>query len=128
MAYTPISGKDGKVTYGIGPSTVAVTGWTRTHTGGVLRLPNTTDGIRRIAGLADVTGTFDCHVDSVGTYETDLVPGTIVALNLYTTAAKKYTETSAIITDVAYKNEVEGSYDATYSWALASGTPATAPA
>lgn len=130
MAYTPLSGKNGKVTYGSSPKTVAVTKWSIKDDGGVLKLPNTTDGMRRIAGLGDSTGTFECHidVDVTAAYETDLAVGTIVKLQFYTDGTKSYTYTNAIITGRSISNEVEGSYDGSFEWALASGTPVAAPA
>lgn len=126
---TIISGKSGKVTYGVTPTVLAITKWTLKITGGVLKVPNTTDGMRRIAGLPDAEGTIVVHVDTAATTEADLAVNTILtSLKLFTDGTKSYSYTSAIITDVEYGNEVEGTYDATISWALAVGAPVNAPA
>jgi hypothetical protein len=53
--------------------------------------------------------------------------GTTVALNLYISATKGYVLPAVIITDVEYGIEVEGSYDATFNFAIQSGTPDYAP-
>jgi hypothetical protein len=128
MATTPISGKLGKVTYGSGPTTLAVTDWSMNNSAGTLDLPNTVDGRLRIPGLGDADGDFNVHVDTAVTTEADLAVGTILALNLYTDGTKKYAIAHAIIDKIAYKNAVEGSYDAAVTWKLASGVPTNAPA
>lgn len=125
---TPISGKDGKVTYGTGPTTMAITKWSLKNNSNAIDVSNTTDGRRRIAGLPDAEGTVEVHVDTAATYETDLAVGTIVNLALYTLSNKKYTVNYAIIDSIDYSNEVEGTYDATFAWKLAQGTPPVAPA
>jgi hypothetical protein len=124
---TPISGKDGKVTYGASPTTMGVTGWTYRPTANVLDVSNTSDGRLRIAGLPDATGSCNVHVNTAPEHETALAPGTTVALNLYIAPTKGYALPAVIITDVEYGIEVEGSYDATFNFAIQSGTPDYAP-
>ena len=125
---TPIAGTACKVTYGATPTTCAVTEWTYKPMGNTIDVSNGVDGRRRIAGLPDCEGTFKLHVDTAATYEADLAKGTLVTLNFFTDSAKKYSSIAAIIEDVEYSNSVEGTYDATFTWKLASGTAPDAPA
>lgn len=127
MATTPISGKDGKVTYGVGPTTLAITKWTYKPDPKLIDVSNTSDGRYRIPGLGDAEGSVTCHVDTAATHETGLAPGTAVTLNLYTTSAKKFGPISAIIDAPEYSSEVEGTYDATFNWKLSLGTAPVAP-
>jgi SH3-like domain-containing protein len=124
---TPISGQHLKVTYGTGPTTLAATNWKANPKGNPIDVSNGVDGRRRIAGLGDADGSFDVHVDTAATTEADLAAGTLVTLNLYTDAAKRYPAIAAIIDSVDISNEVEGTYDASIKWSLASGTFPSAP-
>ncbi len=120
----PISGKDGKADYKIGSGAVnviSVTKWEFNPKPGLLDLPNTTDGRRRVAGLVDYDGTIETHVDTASTIDTDLIAGTTVTLNLYTDGTKKYGPLIAIIGDVKISNDVEGSYDMSIPFMMASG-------
>src|SRR5262245_4596383 len=111
-----IAGIDGKVTYGVTPVTMAVNKWTAKASGGLLDRPSTTDGRRRIPGLPDLEGTISITVDTSATAETDLAPGVIVVLNLFTSSAKKIGPINAIIDSFDPSNDVEGSYDAEIAW------------
>jgi hypothetical protein len=124
---TPIAGQHGKITYGSGPTTLAITNWSYKPMANPIDVSNTTDGRRRIAGLGDAEGSFDVHVDTAATMEADLAPGTILAVNMFTDGTKKYAIANAIIDTIEYKVEVEGTYDASISWKLASGSYATSP-
>jgi hypothetical protein len=126
---TIISGKDGKVTYTVGNTnaTLAITSWDMTIMGGLIDVSNTTDGRRRITGLPDAEGSFELHVDTAGTMEATIAPGTTASLDLYTDSTHKFSAIPALIDNIKYKNEVEGTYDATVAWKLRIGTPVNAP-
>lgn len=125
---TPISGKLGKITYGAGPTTLAIKKWSFKPSANSLDVSNTTDGRRRIPGLFDAEYSFDLHVDTAATLESDLQVGTIATLNLFTDGTKKYTQANVIIESIDYSVEIEGSYDASVTAKLASGVPAISPA
>jgi len=128
MPTTPISGKSGKVTYGSGPTTLGITNWSYKIMSNPIDVSNTTDGRKRIAGLSDAEGSFDVHVDTGATMEADLAPGTVLDIKMFTDGTKKYDVTNAIIDTIEYKVEVEGTYDATVSWKVGSGSFASSPA
>ncbi len=118
---TPISGKDGKATWGPGATTLAITKWKLKKMTKALDVSNTTDGRRRIAGLRDAEGSFTLHVDTDADISTTIVDGDIAALKLYINSTKFYSF-SAIVEDLDFSSEVEGSYDCTANFKLAIGT------
>jgi len=124
---TPISGKNGKVTYGGSPTTVAITDWSLKLDPSLIDVSNTTDGRARIAGLGDVDGSFKTHVDTASTYEADLAPGTSVTLKLYTDGTKCYT-VLAIMDAPDITNKVDGTYDITFNFKLNGAMPTLSPA
>jgi hypothetical protein len=127
---TPISGKDGKADYKIGAGSVnviAITSWSYKPKPGLLDLPNTTDGRRRVAGLVDWEATIEVHVDTTSTIDTDLQPGVSATFNLYTDGTKKFGPLNGIVGEVEFKNEVEGSYDMTIPIQMAYGKTLPGP-
>jgi hypothetical protein len=121
MPTSPISGKDGKVQYGSGPTTLAITKWSLKMSNDVQDVHNTTDGIRRIPGLSDAEGDVEGHVDTAADLSATLSDGDIVTLKLFTDGTKFY-QLSAIIEDLEFSSEVEGTYDFSFSYKLASGS------
>lgn len=120
MPTTPISGKDGKVTYGAGANTLGITKWTLKKKGNTQDVSNTTDGRRRIKGLPDAEGDVEGHVDSAADLSATLAEGDVVTLKLYTDGTKFYSLT-AIVEELEFSNEVEKTYDFKFKYQLASG-------
>lgn len=117
----PISGKDGKVFYGPGPTELAITKWSLKDIGKIGEVPNTTDGMRRIPGLEDAEGSVEFHVDTHATIEQDLRGNTIVQLILTTNGVKGW-HLSAIISNLNTSSAVDGVYDGSFDFKLESGT------
>jgi hypothetical protein len=124
-ATTPLAGYGGKVTYKIGAGsaiTMAISKWTYKPKANLLDRPNTVDGRRRILGLADYEGTIEIQgLDTSGTADTDLVPGTICDIELYTDGTKKIPCVNSIIGDPELSEEIEGTYDATFPFYMQYG-------
>jgi hypothetical protein len=126
----PISGINGKGDYKIGAGAVtpiAVTKWSYKPDPKLLDRPNTTDGRRRIAALPDYELTIEVTVDTASTIDTDLQPGVLATVNLYTDGTKKYGPFVCIVGSVEFSNEIEGSYDAKFTMMMASGKTLPGP-
>jgi hypothetical protein len=107
--------------------TVAVTKWEYTPKPGLLDLPNTTDGRRRVPGLPDWEASITVHVDTLSSIDTDLQPGVAATFNLYTDGTKKFGPLNGIVGEPKFSSEVEGSYDMEIPFMMAYGKTLPGP-
>jgi hypothetical protein len=124
-ATTPLAGYGGSVTYTVSGGTLktmAISKWTYKPKANLLDRPNTVDGRRRIVGLPDYEGTIEIQgLDTLGSADVDLVPGTVVSISLSTDGTKAIPCVHSIIGDPELSEEIEGTYDATFPFYMQYG-------
>lgn len=111
---------------------MAVTKWDLRITGNNQQVSNSKDGRKRIAGVADASGSLTLHYDSANQPHDavagpGLKHGALVALELGTTAAAGTTpldcfRLNALIDEVSISSEFEGTIDASVTFSLETGS------
>lgn len=96
--------------------------WTINHAPDVKRTSNTTDGIVRVTGLLDYTGSVEGALDMTAPIEANVVSGQTGVLQLYRTASAHYYSLNAIITGISDNTGTETEEKWAFQFALWNGT------
>lgn len=102
-------------------STLKNSDWTYQKTNRVKEAPNTSDGMVRAAGIADVKGSVKGFVDTSVRIESVINEGAIGTLKLYTDSTKFFSFT-AIIENLQIETGVENVEQWTFDYSIQSGT------
>ena len=102
-------------------STLTNSDWTYQKMNRVKEAPNTSDGMVRAAGLADVKGTVKGYVDTTTRIESKIDEGAIGTLKLYTNGTKFFSLT-AIIENLQIETGVDNLEQWSFDYSLQSGT------
>lgn len=125
MAATPEQGTAAivKWTSPVGGTEVTLknSDWTYQKTNRVKEAPNTTDGMVRAAGIADVKGSVKGFVDTTVRIESKIDEGSTGTLKLYTDGTKFFSFL-AIIENLQIETGVENMEQWTFDYSLQSGS------